>query len=358
MPTKTKQPSVRYLLLAQELREQMRRGALKPGDRLPSFAEMRAQGISQNTTEKVHALLEREHLVERRHRAGVFVANSNERKPRAGILGVAGKGFSFREYSPYWVSLLGSIRHVADDAARQLLLVDHESNTGWEKADGMLLCDWSNHLTLQWLPPGMPCVSLLVPAQGIVSVYADDYHGGFQAAEHLLRLGHRRVAFLHSKDVFVSGRRVAGYRDALVAAGITPREEWMRNMHGELDFGVRFTARGHAGMQEWLQTDWKKSRCTAIIAQNDETAMGIIQALREAKIRVPQDVSVVGFDGMALPEYSPLSLTTVAVPLAEIGAAATRLLLRQLDGESVGAQHRVFPVALREGQSTARAKLS
>jgi GntR family transcriptional regulator len=94
---KIQDDSTRYSRVAEELRQKMRQGQLKPGDRLPSFAEMRARGVSQNTMEKVHALLERENLVVRRHRAGVFVADRNESATsRSGIIGVTGKGFSFK----------------------------------------------------------------------------------------------------------------------------------------------------------------------------------------------------------------------------------------------------------------------
>lgn len=358
MNTETREAPTRYLQLAEELRHQMRLGVLKPGDRLPSFAEMRARGISQNTMEKVHALLEREHLVERRHRAGVFVASARERKPQTGIIGVAGQGFTFREYSPYWVSLLRGIREVADAAEKQILLLDHLSNKGWEKADGVLVCDWSNQLTMQWLPPQMPCVSLLVPCDGMVSVYADDYQGGRFVTEYLLKLGHRRIAHLHSFDPFVSGKRLAGYRDALLHAGVTPREEWSRNLEGKYDYGVHFEERGREAMRAWLKDGWNNTGCTAIIAQNDDTAFGVIAALKEAGLQVPDDVNVIGFDAVESTQRRSPSLTTVEVPLEEIGRAATKLLLRQLENEDVGPHHRVFPVALREGQSTAAVSIN
>jgi DNA-binding LacI/PurR family transcriptional regulator len=351
----TQSSHIRYKQLAEELREQMRRGLLRPGDRLPSFAEMRAQGISQNTMEKVHALLEREHLVERRHREGVFVADRTAKKElHNGILGVTGKGFSFKEYSPYWVSVLRGVREAADDAEKQLLLLDFLSNRGWEKADGILICDWSNTITMPLLPPQMPAVSLLVPAPGMPSVYADDYGGGKLATEYLLKRGHRHIAYLHSFDPMVTNRRVAGWRDALVAAGITVNEKWSRLLgtnNDNFDFGARFTDVGRKVMSAWLNDGWDELGCTAIIAQNDETALGIIEALEQSGRRVPDDVAVVGFDGAIGEEYSGRKLTTMEVPLEEIGKTAAKLLVRQLENEDTGGANRVFPIALRAGDT-------
>jgi DNA-binding LacI/PurR family transcriptional regulator len=274
-------------------------------------------------------------------------------KTRTGLIGVAGKGFEFQEYSAYWVNLLCGIRTACNDAEKQILLLDHRSNKNWEKADGVLVCDWSNQYTMQWLPPGMPCVSVVVPAPGVCSVYADDYAGGRQATAHLLELGHRRIAHIHSGDAFVSGRRLAGYRDALREEGIQAPAAWERTLgRGEYDYGARFTDRAREGMQQWLQTDWNELGCTAVIAQNDETALGIIEALQEAGFSVPEDVSVVGYDGAPGGEWAAHRITTIAVPLEEIGRTAAQLLLRQLEGEAVGAAHRVFPTTLRQGYST------
>jgi DNA-binding LacI/PurR family transcriptional regulator len=248
------------------------------------------------------------------------------------------------------------MREVADEAEKQILLLDFKSNKGWEKADGILICDWSNEVTMRWLPPQMPAVSVLVPAEGMVSVYADDYNGGRLATEYLLKLGHRRIAHLHSGDPFVSGRRLAGHRDALRAAGIEPKPAWEKVLRAgcvEIDFGQRFVDIGREIMQAWLQNGWKATGCTAIVAQNDETAIGIIETLRSAKIRVPEDVSVFGFDGVDEGPHGAPELTTMQVPLEEIGKTAMQLLLRQLNGIDAGQAHRVYPLTVKPGQSTA-----
>lgn len=341
--------------LAAELRRRIKRGQWKPGERLPSYSESRAMfGAHSVAVEKAHAQLEREGLIIRERGRGTFVARqvSREAKTRSGLIGVAGKGFSFKEYSPYWVSMLCGIRSACDEADAQVLLLDHQSNKGWEKAEGVLICDWSNQLTMQWLPPAMPCVSLMMSVPGTVSVYADDHGGARTATEHLLKLGHRKIGFLHSADTGISSLRQAGWRDALHEAGVTVQPEWNRTFLGNYDFGEHFVASARESMRHWLATDWKETGCTALLAHNDEAAIGMVQALREAGLRVPEDVSVVGFDGAPGGEWVSHRLTTMQVPLEEIGRGAANLLLRQLNGETVGSAHQVFPIALRQGGST------
>lgn len=358
MKTTSSRPA-NYLDLADELRRRIQSREWKPGDKLPSYSESKELfGAHSVVLEKAHAQLEGEGLIVRERGRGVFVARSapQPRLTQTGLIGVAGQGFAFQEYSPYWVKLLRGIREVCAENLKQIILLDNKSNVGWEQADGVLICDWSNQLTMRWLPPAMPCVSVLVPESGMPSVYADDHAGGRAATEHLLQLGHKKIAFLHTRDTSVAARRVAGWREALQQAGIQPRAEWEKEMRGRIDYGARFVDYGRKTMREWLNAGWSKTGCTAIVAHNDETAVGIIEALQEARLRVPKDVSVIGFDGAQPPEYSPLPLTTIQVPLEEIGHEAMKMLLHQVNGEPVGAANRVFPVTIVEGRTSGRVR--
>jgi len=110
-------------------------------------------------------------------------------------------------------------------------------------------------------------------------------------------------------------------------------------------------------MSAWLRDEsangWQKINCTALLCHNDETTMGALQALREAGLRVPDDVSVVGFDGLEIGEYSHPRLTTVEMPLREIGAAAVAMLLRQIEADEVTEEHQILSTQLRVRESTA-----
>lgn len=354
-------PNPRYIQVAEQLKARIVCGELVAGSRMPSFAEMRGQGISQNTLEKSYDLLAAEGLVESRHRLGVFVAQPARRPARHGILGVVGQGFTFQEYSPYWVEVLKGIRQVAAEVGMQVLLLDFCSNAGWEKSDGVLMCDWSDSDSRRYLPSALPCVSLLVPAPDLVSVSADDFMGGELATRHLLELGHTRIAMLHSNDQTVSRRRLAGYRNALNEAGIMPREAWARLLRGPLDYGARFAHSGKQIMTAWLAEDWDALGLTAIITQNDETALGVIDALQCVGYRVPHDVSVMGYDGTESATRAVPPLTSIQVPLCEIAVCATRRLVQMIRAEEMpeqyklsGAENLMLPVRLQCGKTTSQ----
>jgi LacI family transcriptional regulator len=184
-------------------------------------------------------------------------------------------------------------------------------------------------------------------------VAADDFAGAKLATQHLLGLGHRRIAYLLSSDHDpISRQRLAGYRSALKKARVLRKGTVKFLSQKQRDQSYRAT--GEMTMRQWLGEDWKDFDCTAILAHNDETAIGVIKALREYGLRVPQDVSVVGFDGTELSELSTPALTTVRVPLWEIGAVAVKTLALQMKQDiPLEVQKIVLPVQLKIGASTA-----
>ena len=352
----------KYLQLAEQLRARIASGELQTGDRLPSFAEMRERyGAAQKTVDKVFSLLEQEGLLVREPNRGTFVTGLTEsvaeirgpsRSVQSGLIGLSGWGFLYTE-SSYWARILNGMRSAARRHGMELLLLDQNSASGWEKADGVVICDLSAFRILRHLPSPQPCVSLLVEVPGVASVCADDFDGARQATEHLLELGHTRIGFLHSHDQTVTPRRLAGYRAALSKFGIEPLLRWTRGLPLGDDFGEQFINTGHEQTAKWLDEDWDDLGLTALLAQNDETAIGALQAFRENGKRVPEDVSVVGFDGLESARYASPCLTTVEVPLPELGALAIELLCEQISRDRPDPKHRTLPVNLRPGASTA-----
>lgn len=159
-----------------------------------------------------------------------------------------------------------------------------------------------------------------------LSVSAANWAGGKAATEHLLALGHRRVAALLGPPAYPSSRdRLAGYRAALDAAGIPVDLDLVR--HG--DFHVDVARR------EMVRLLDVPDRPTAVFAGNDEQALGVYRALHDRGMRVPEDVSVVGFDDMPFAAWVTPALTTVRQPLREMGRTAAKMLLRVIAGEPV-----------------------
>lgn len=351
----------RYLELADRLRREVRAGVLKPGDRLPSFAAMKAEhGVSQNTWDKAHALLEREHVVVRLPNKGTFVAEQESRLT-TGSIGIAMGETPWRH--PYYSDLLKGIHQAAHEAHVQVLLLSPDASIEWEKVDGVLAVSRADS-TLGKLLPGMPCTWVLHELKKDDNIIPDDAAGIREAIEYLLSLGHRRIAYLttdsHDTRHSLTDRRLTTYEEALRSAGIAPNPRWVRLLRGRRAAEKEFPDMGRDKMRRWLRTDWHDLGCTALLAQNDDTAIGVIEALQENGISVPDQVSVMGFDGTDLAQYYRPRLTTVQVPLKEIGAAGLKRLLERIDRplapslqDEVPAALTMLPTRLMIGQSTA-----
>ncbi|KAA0913215.1 LacI family DNA-binding transcriptional regulator, partial [Streptomyces apricus] len=165
---------------------------------------------------------------------------------------------------------------------------------------------------------------VLEPPPGVVSVGAADWHGGVTATEHLLSLGHERVAVVagHRRRMS-SNARVAGYRSALAAAGVRHRAAYLR--YGGFDEGA-----ARRGTHELMDLPEPP---TAVFACSDRMALGVYRALAERGVSVPGDVSVVGFGDLPEARWASPGLTTVRQPLSEMAGVALRLLVRVMGGE-------------------------
>ena len=348
----------KYWKLADHLMSQIRSGELKSGDQLPSLAQLRRlYGASRPTAERAHAILERHGLIERHLGHGIFVASpmpAGKLQAHGSILGLSGGGFSHSSRSAYWATMLGEMRETAERGGAQILLLDHASSRGWEKADGVIICEWSGKIA-RLLPPGIAWISLMTSRPDGASVCIDEQQAMRAATRHLLALGHRRIAYMHAPYGTTSAQRVGGYRDALQNANIPFRSRYLRALPRHLAFGDDFINQGRSAMRAWLAGNWDSLGCTAILAHNDETAIGVMQVLREADVRVPADVSVAGFDGLNIGEICTPRLTTIGVPLQAVGARAVKMLLQQLNSEKTNSQHCVLPAALIQRESTAQA---
>ncbi len=145
--------------------------------------------------------------------------------------------------------------------------------------------------------------------------------GAKQMAEHLVALGHRRIACISGRTVLQSAReRIEGFREVLGAAGIALPSELLI----EGDF---LRSSGYSGGQRLLELDQPP---TAIFASNDEMAFGVLQAAKEKGLLVPDHLSVTGFDNVAEAQWASPGLTTVHQPIREIGERAVEMLLSHI----------------------------
>jgi LacI family transcriptional regulator len=171
----------------------------------------------------------------------------------------------------------------------------------------------------------------LVPLNArIPAVSAANAAGATQAMQHLLGLGHRRIAALTGpRDGKATVDRRRGYYAALAEAGIAPDRELELEGDFRIPSGEELTGR---------LLDLPEPP-TAIFAFNDNMAIGALQAARARGLRVPEDLSIVGFDDLEEAEIVTPPLTTVRQPLAEMGRIAVSILLRLLEGQRLEALH-------------------
>lgn len=168
--------------------------------------------------------------------------------------------------------------------------------------------------------------------------------GGRLATEYLLRLGHRRIGCITGPSHLTpSAHRVEGYRQALIAAGIQPNERLMI----AADFQH---SGGYVGAQTLLAQPQPPS---AIFACNDLMAVGVLYAAHEAGLRVPQDLSLIGYDDIPLASYAIPRLTTISQPGEDLGRAAVDQLIERLKHPRAAARHTMLPVQLVERDSCA-----
>jgi LacI family transcriptional regulator len=184
------------------------------------------------------------------------------------------------------------------------------------------------------------------PDPDLPGVGATNWAGGLAATEHLTRLGHRRIAAIGGPLEYLCTRaRIDGYRSALESAGLAYDPGLVRygDFHHEGGFA-------HGGAL--LDLD---DPPTAIFAGSDQQAMGVYEAARQRGLRVPQDLSVVGFDDLAVARWLSPPLTTVAQPLAEMGGTAAEMLGSLIEGTTLVSRRVELATELIVRESTAPA---
>ena len=173
----------------------------------------------------------------------------------------------------------------------------------------------------------LPVVFVNSPHSGprVSNVTTDNEHGGWLAVQHLLEAGHERIAYLSGP---ARGRsqagRLAGYRRALEDAGIHPHPDWV--LPGDGTF-----AAGRQALHWWLAQP-AAARPTAIFCYNDLSALGLLSEAYHQDVRIPDDLSVVGFDNAPITEISIPPLTTVEQRSADLGRMAFECLSSTLKG--------------------------
>jgi len=254
---------------------------------------------------------------------------------------------------PFVAGIVAGIEEVAGEAGYTVLLGASHSNPEREiavvenlrqrRVDAVIVTasrvgdHYSEHLQRFGVP--IVLVNNMVEGAYLYAVTCDQTSGAYQVASYLIALGHRRIAYIGSASRLHSSQmRQQGYEMALAEAGVA--------LNPELTISSRWVDDVISGRHVF--TDLWPHRPTAIIAYNDLTAIGVMMAARELGVRIPQDVSLVGFDDIRATEYVTPPLTTVHQPREAMGQAAMQMALNLLQGKTVRNRKLTCELVIRE----------
>lgn len=257
--------------------------------------------------------------------------------------------------SPFYGVALRGIEDTLDKAGYSPLFVSGHWNALEEgrciemlrarRVDGIVVLDGRlADSALRACARALPLVvtGRVLKAANLFSLHFDNFEGARQATAHLLGLGHQRIAFIAGDAAHPDAlERERGYRAALEAAG-RPFEPAL------VVPGLFHEEGGRAATERLLEA---RQRFTAIFAANDQMAVGACLALHRQGLRVPQDVSVVGFDDLLASRHTLPPLTTVHQPAYEMGQLAAQAMLQMLQGERPDMQMPAPRLVLRESTS-------
>lgn len=213
--------------------------------------------------------------------------------------------------------------HTNREISRELLFVDQALA---QRADGIILVTSSSPKDLVAregrLPPIVAALEMISGLQ-VPAARVDHCKGSIDATNHLIALGHKRIAHIGGPDrQTIAQRRRSGFQTAMLEANLDPSA--YPHLSGDYS-----TALGESGMETLLTCNPPP---TAVFAGNDEIAIGVIRTLKRVGLKVGEHVSVIGFDDQRIANLYEPALTTVRVPTEELGYQSALLLMRQLAG--------------------------
>jgi LacI family transcriptional regulator len=237
--------------------------------------------------------------------------------------------------NPFFAEILRSIENIGYANGYSVILCNSDSDIDKEVAytdllfakqvDGIVFITTNNsceHLQ-QLSNVGIPIIVIDrdIPLIGTDVLLVDNFQGGYVATQYLIELGHRRIACITGPSRLTpSAERVNGYRKALADAGITENPDLI--VMGDFQFQG-----GETGIAQLLTL---REPPTAVFACNDLMALGVMRGLRKAKLSVPRDISLIGFDDISLTSVVSPALTSVAQPIQEISRLAIELLINRI----------------------------
>ncbi|MED3984932.1 LacI family DNA-binding transcriptional regulator [Peribacillus simplex] len=244
---------------------------------------------------------------------------------------------------PFFSEVLRGIEHTAVENGYQVILGDTENDIEREKeyidllykkqADGaLLLTARMNRESLEKLSNQFPIVLACEYVDGldIPTVSIDNVSSARKVTEHLIKLGHTRIAHITGPmNIILSRDRLGGFQQAMKNHHLKVNPEFIPEFIQEGDYGI------DSGYDQMVKLLSLENKPEAVFVFNDEMALGAVKAIQDHGLSVPEDIAVVGFDNLKIASIFNPHITTIDQPKYEIGKKATNLLLTLMKGGTI-----------------------
>lgn len=352
----------KYFVLMEQLKNDMLSGKIKPGDKLPSENELSGQYlISRHTVRKALSILANDGFIGAEHGKGTYCLERKIAKRDSRNVAVVTTYIS--DY--IFPRLIQGIDRVLTENGYSIMLKNtgnSQRNEGkclddilTKNIEGLIIEPSKSEIYSQNLNKYKMIDQLKIPYVFIQGTYMelkdkpsitlDDVAGGCIVTEHLIKLNHKKIAGIFKVDDAQGNSRHKGYVKALKNAGIDYDPDLVVWFHTE-DKDVKPAAAVKEMMDKGIEFD-------SVVCYNDQIALEVIRLLNKREIKVPEDVSITGYDNSFIALNGPVKLTTVSHPKERMGEMAAELLLEKINGvsEEDSRVARVIIPELVEGES-------
>lgn len=329
---------LKYFSLMEYLRKQMLEGEIKPGEKLPSENELSTEfGISRQTVRKALQILQNEGYIYAEHGRGTFCSEMMRHRKKSQNIAVITTYLS--DY--IFPRVIQGIDQVLTENGYSILLKNTKNSRSLEgkileellqkDIDGLIIEPSKSQIFCKHMNLYQRLDEYQIPYVFIQGSYTqlkekphillDDCKGGYLLTNYLIGLGHREIVGVFKADDVQGQERHKGYVQALTEAGIAYDPDRVIWFHTEDRVSHPYE------MIKQMATERKTKQFDAVVAYNDQIAIEVMKALNACGIRVPEDVSVTGYDNSYLAETCMVPLTTIAHPQEKLGRMAAELLL-------------------------------
>ncbi len=351
-----KPPDYKYIAVKNRIRESIQKGLIR--DKLPGERVLADKlSVSYMTVRKAIAELVEDGILLKKGTRGTFISDKLNQSKATGNIGFFLDG-EIKEgiSSPYYSLVFKALEKEVSKHGFNLLLfsdfADLNPLKSPKKVDALVVCSFPRiEHNVQEIKRYLPIVLLdnIASDKSIPSVTIDNFNSCSNSGEYLISLGHRRIGFISGLlDSDICKDRLLGYKNALSKHGIKIDEALV--FKGDYSYESGELAGKHFVAQN--------PPPTAILCANDSMAIGAMKVIREHGLRIPEDISIIGFDDVLVSSKVFPALTTSAAPVREMARIAVEIILDEIKGRNYNYKHVILEAPLVKRSSCAPPQLA